>query len=238
MRNKKELIGKRFGRLVILDVYENVRDKNSHGYKCLCKCDCGKTTEKWEYHLKSGAVKSCGCLHSEITEKNNKGRTTINVTENKKAYFMWKDMIKRCSDSKCSNYHHYGARGISVCDEWKDFKNFLKWLESNGFDKNMGRECSIERIDVNGDYSPQNCKIAGIKEQQNNKTDNHYIIINGKTMTVTQWCEITGVKRSVAYDRIKNGWAEEDAVTLAPSHKKRYRRSENGQKERTVQLQE
>lgn len=210
-----------FGQITVL---ERIK-----GTTWICRCSCGEIFTTSTSHLRDKKKPTTKCRKCS-----NKSRTTVNVAENGKAYTMWKDMIYRCEEPSCGSYKNYGARGISVCEDWKDFSTFLNWLVDNGYNKNLGRQCSIERIDVNGDYCPQNCKIAGTKEQANNKRDNNYVTIGTETKTVTQWCETTGVNRSTAYHRIANGWSAADAVTMLPSKKKHHRRGEDGKKERIV----
>lgn len=222
---QKVHIGDQFGQITVL---EKVK-----GTTWLCKCSCGQTFTTSTSHLRSKKFPTTKCAKCS-----NKERITVDVAENRKAYSMWKDMIYRCEKPSCGNYKNYGARGVSVCEEWRDFSTFFEWLNNNGYDKNLGRQCSIERINVNGDYCPENCKIAGIKEQANNKRDNVQVSIDGVSKTVTQWCEITGVNRSTAYHRIKNGWSSVDAVTMLSSKEKHRRRGKDGKKERIVQLQE
>lgn len=215
---QKVHIGDKFGQITVL---EKVK-----GTTWLCRCSCGETFTTSTSHLRSKKNPTAKCAKCS-----NKERTTVDVAENGKAYSMWKDMIYRCEKPSCGNYRNYGARGIAVCEDWKDFSTFLKWLDDNGYDKNLGRQCSIERIDVNGDYCPQNCKIAGAKEQANNKRNSNLVTIGEETKTVSQWCEETGINRSTAYHRIKQGWSDVDAVTLMPSKMQRHRRKKDGQKE-------
>lgn len=124
----------------------------------------------------------------------------------KRIYQNYYSMIARCYNPKDPNYARYGARGISVCDEWrKDNMAFFTWAFANGYEKGL----SIDRIDVNGDYSPQNCRWATIKQQANNKRTNHFVEINGETHTITEWAEISGILKSTIRERIVHGWPKE-----------------------------
>lgn len=116
---------------------------------------------------------------------------------------------------KFSSYKNYGSRGITVCDEWKtDYAAFKKWAYANGYDENAPRgQCTIDRIDVNGDYSPDNCRWTTWEEQQSNKRNNVYITANGKTQTIAEWSRETGILASTINARInKLGWSPEKAV--------------------------
>lgn len=127
-------------------------------------------------------------------------------------YSIWIDMKKRCYNQKNNRYANYGGRGISVCDEWlHNFSAFNEWAMANGYAENL----TIDRIDVNGNYEPSNCRWATIKEQQRNTTRNRFITVNGETRTMSEWAEITGISVDVIKDRLnKLHWTEEEAVTI------------------------
>ena len=124
---------------------------------------------------------------------------------------IYKNMIARCYKPNNNRYHRYGARGITVCAEWlEDKTNFFKWALENGYKDDL----SIDRIDTNGNYEPSNCKWSTAKEQSNNRLNNRYITIEGKTLTMAQWSDITGVKCGTIHARLKYGWDERRAVGL------------------------
>ena len=108
---------------------------------------------------------------------------------NTKEYYIWKAMIRRTTNPKDASYNRYGGRGIKVCEEWKKLENFYKWCCESGYKEGL----EIDRIDVNGNYEPSNCRWATRKQQQNNKRDNVKAEINGKTHTLAEWSEITGI---------------------------------------------
>lgn len=115
-------------------------------------------------------------------------------------------MIDRCHNPKDHDYIRYGARGINVCDEWrKDKMAFFNWAFANGYKKGL----TLDRIDNNGDYSPQNCRWVTIKQQQSNKRTNHLVEINGETHTISEWAEISGILKSTIRERIIHGWSKE-----------------------------
>lgn len=132
-------------------------------------------------------------------------------------YKVWCRMKSRCNNSNSSDYYLYGARGIGVCKEWtSSFEMFYKWAKENGYREGL----TLDRIDVNGNYEPQNCRWVTMKIQSNNKRNNRLISFNGETRTIAQWSEITGISKDTIAHRLKIGWDTEKAL-YAPSRKKR-----------------
>lgn len=157
----KDLTGKKFGMLTVLYRVEN--KKNHVFYKCVC--DCGNYKIADAARLKSGETWNCGCKNKN---------SYIHGYRNTRLYRTWIGMKTRCFNPNTPFYKHYGGRGITVCEEWKDpengFQNFAKWAIENGWDEKKNRfEQSIDRIDVNGNYCPENCRFADIKTQNNNQ---------------------------------------------------------------------
>lgn len=178
------IVGQKFERLTIIQEdapYIQLKSKKPCR-KVLCVCDCGnKTSVLWQ-NVRSGRTTSCGCYNREINsirirEQSIKhGNTPITDNEYKSLYFVWNTMKQRCYNSNCKKYRNYGAKGIKVCEEWKsDFTNFRDWAINNGYYKQskdilFKDKLSIDRIDVNDDYNPQNCRWITISENTLRKT--------------------------------------------------------------------
>lgn len=125
-------------------------------------------------------------------------------------YNIWRSMRQRCYNPKTINYHNYGGRGITVCEEWRnDFMNFYQWAMSTGYSDGL----TIDRKDTDGNYEPSNCKWATYKQQSNNKRNSKYIEFRGESRTISEWADIVGISYKVIWSRIKSGWSVEDALT-------------------------
>lgn len=163
-----------------------------------CQCDCGNITWVRSENLTSGAVKSCGCAGDHVNRIHGKSHTRL--------HNIWSRLFYRCYNPKCAHYYCYGGRGIKVCEEWhgtEGFMEFQKWAMNNGYADNL----SIDRIDVNGNYEPSNCRWADQTTQMNNTRANHYITYEGETHTITEWARIKGMKVTTLSQRIiKLGW--------------------------------
>ena len=191
-----DLIGKRFGRLTVkeLDKVSNIFGVIMTSWKCIC--DCGKEIVAAEVNLKDGSERSCGCL-----KRLKRYGSSLPKTASPKLYGIWVNMNQRCLNVKHKDYKYYGARGIKVCDEWiADFKNFYDWSISNSYKDN--EHLSIDRIDVNGDYKPCNCKWIPLKEQPKNRRNNVFITYKGETHCINEWARITGLSKSVIRYRL------------------------------------
>ena len=131
-------------------------------------------------------------------------------------YGVWTMMKQRCSNPNCKDYKRYGARGIKVCQEWMDFKTFYDWSMTNGYRVGL----TIERIDINIDYSPKNCKWITNENQAINRSTTHHLTYNGKTLSVTEWSVLLGIPRTTLSNRVRLGWSIERTLST-PSRKER-----------------
>lgn len=192
MRKKVDLRGEKFGRLTV--VAESPLRAGGHLH-WVCICDCGKQITVLGYNLKNGNTKSCGCLQREITAN---AKTKHNETGTR-LFVAWVHMKQRCNNPKDHAFKYYGGRGIKVCDEWQhDFVAFRDWAMSNGYAENL----TIDRIDVNGDYCPENCRWITIQDQQKNKRDNTKVLYNGHCKTVGEWAKEFGCYPGAVYREI------------------------------------
>lgn len=214
--NKINLVGKRFGRLlVIADAGYHVKAGGQRTSKWLCQCDCGKETFVVGYKIRNGLTKSCGCIKKE---KMSAGLNRSHGMTNSPEYETWCSMIKRCQNENDSNYHRYGGRGISVCKEWLSFDNFLSDMGSRP------TNTSIDRIDVNGNYEPSNCRWSTQKEQGNNRRNNRLINFNGQEKTLSEWACQTGIGVRTLWYRLNSGWSIDIALTAPVNRSKSHHR--------------
>ena len=200
-----DLTGKKFGYLTAVEKVESDPKRKEWRWRCLC--ECGKYTTVPSYRLRHGGVKSCGCHQRDRDFCSKKAKN------NPRLYKIYKSMVLRCNYKKNENYYLYGGRGISVCEEWKQFDAFCDWALANGYNEtaNFG-ECTLDRIDSNGNYTPENCRWVSMKVQNNNRRNNHRVTFNGETKTVTQWEELMGLWHGAINYRLSRGWSVEDAI--------------------------
>lgn len=215
MGKSVDLTGQKFGRLTVL----SKTNKRQHRYIVwLCQCDCGNIKEINGKHLRSGRIKSCGCLQRELALNIGEKNKTHGKTKTR-LYHVWRDMKQRCNNPTETAYKNYGGRGIKVCEEWNDFENFYNWAINNGYDdKAEGRSCTLDRIDVNGNYCPENCRWVDATVQANNRRSNRLIKAFDKEMTVAQWSKLTGINKDTLRKRLNSGWSAEDSLTTPPDY--------------------
>jgi len=198
----RNLAGQKFARWFVVSWHHKAYA--THFWSCICECGTKKVVNGTS--LKKGTSKSCGCLNQETI--------TLHGMEGTPTYYSWMSMKQRCQNSKAPDYYRYGGRGIDVCSEWQTFANFLR---------DMGvrpRNKTLDRIDNNGPYTPENCRWETKKRQSRNRNDNRHITFNGQTKVLAQWADDYGVSRKLLLNRLSAGWAVEDALTKPPRPKR------------------
>ena len=200
-KNFKDLTGQTFNRLTVIGRGENTKNGKA---QWICLCECGQNSVVTTDSLKRGHTKSCGCLNKENLRKNTRTHGMSSTPE----YEIWKTMKRRChSETKTAKY--YRDRGIKVCDRWlESFENFYSDMGPRPTANH-----SIERIDNDGDYCPENCKWGTAKEQNNNTRRNVRMTLNGETKTMAEWSEVLGISQGVIGKRKRKGWSDKDTLT-------------------------
>lgn len=211
MTPKNDLTGQRFGRLLVIE--ETGRNKHN-AVMWLCRCDCGTEKAVRAYGLRSGKTRSCGCYNREKIVQS----TKTHGLSHQPIHTAWRNMNRRTSEPTYPGYHLYGGRGISVCAEWRE--SFEAFVRDMGPSHSDG--LTLDRIDVNGNYEPTNCRWATPLEQGRNKRNNRLLTFRGETMPLSAWAERVGVHHTVIRARLRNGWPVERALT-APAPKRRKR---------------
>lgn len=201
----QDLRGERFGRLVVFETAESPLGMKTKRRYWKCICDCGNEKIVSTKMLRSGLTKSCGCLtHDLLVERNAKhGQYGTRI------YRIWSGMKSRCLNERDPKYSIYGGRGIQLCEEWNSFLPFYEWSKTSGYSDGL----SIDRIDVNGNYEPSNCRWATPKEQANNTRTNIILTWDGQSYTISQWADKLNIPSSRIYARLKYGWSADEALS-------------------------
>jgi hypothetical protein len=203
MSKQIDLTRQKFGKLTVIS--KSIRTHNDIYWHCLC--DCGSEKIVSGKHLRRGSIKSCGCYR----RKKSSLKAKTHGATNTRLYNIWRSMRQRCKNPTDVNIKkNYLDRGITVCKEWHNFSIFQHWAMTNGYADNL----TIDRVDNDKGYSPENCRWADIYEQSNNRRSNQIITFNGITLTLAQWTRKIGVSKTLLNKRIFSyGWSPEKALT-------------------------
>lgn len=198
---RHNLLGQTFGRLFVVSEVESIRQWGGHiDSAWQCRCECGKNTIVTTSHLLSGNTRSCGCLNKDGIRDRSLTHGCCRIGKTIPEYYCWKSMLRRCQNTKSANYYLYGARGITVYEEWNDIHRFLKDVGSRPSSLH-----SLHRIDNDKGYYPGNVKWATPKEQQAHTRNCHMVIYEGLMLNMTAQCERFGINRDRVRSYLRRG---------------------------------
>jgi len=219
MAKAPNLVGQRFGRLLVVKRQENNADGQA---TWKCKCDCGlsciRKAGQLRLFAKRGRRQSCGCWRDELAAERRRAAATHGLTtelagiESHKLYDVWRQMLRRCENKRCKDFPSYGARGIRVCKAWHDPNKFLRWCWASGYEVGL----TIERRDVNGNYTPSNCTWTPNPLQSKNMRKNRTFTFNGRTLCISEWSRYLGIHVQTLLRRLRHGWTVEQTLSLRP----------------------
>lgn len=200
-----DLTGMTFGKLKVIEFAGGRKQSNgrNRGY-WRCMCECGNETTVLCSSLLNGTTKSCGCFKRERSSKANKKHGMNGSRLN----WVWRAMRGRCLNSNSKDYKRYGGRGITICNEWDKFFEFYNWAMNSGYKDGL----TLDRIDVNGNYCPENCRWVTRKKQANNIRRNIVLEYKGEVHTLSEWADIIGIPYRVLSHRYYRGWEIEDML--------------------------
>lgn len=176
----------------------------------VCKCDCGKIRVVFTSSLKNGRSTSCGCLAKSKAAEIAKINFKTHGDTKTRLYQIWSGIKKRCNNENAYNYKNYGGRGIKICNEWNEYLGFRTWALDNGYNDSL----SIDRIDVDGDYTPDNCRWVDIVTQNNNRRSNIYYTLCGEKLTLADISRKYNYPYKQLHKKIKSGKKIEDILKL------------------------
>lgn len=206
-------VGDRYGRLTVVAL----ADVTDRGHKrWLCQCECGSSAKVvFQSTLRRGTTVSCGCWRQEMATEMARRHDGSETRE----WRIWSTMRRRCTNPMDTSFQRYGARGITVCERWREsFSNFFADMGPRPTTKH-----SIDRIDNDGPYAPENCRWATPTEQARNRRDNVRVTFDGREMTMAEWASAQGINRGTLRDRLRDGWSVEDALTKPARALRRHR---------------
>jgi len=218
-RDRPIEVGRRFGRWVVIDVPDLIEDRYANGElhhaRWLCRCDCGTRREVVGGNLLGGYTRSCGCLTAESASQ----RFRTHGEAGTRLHQVWGNMLQRCGNPANQRYAWYGARGIRVCDAWREFATFRAWALTHGYEEGL----SIERVNNDGDYAPGNCVWTTRQRQMRNTRTNRFIEAWDEVKTLADWSEDPrcAVGYYTLHSRLGLGWPPERAISTPPQQQRR-----------------
>lgn len=212
----KDLTNKNFGEWLVL--YRDEDHVTPKGFKFTawrCRCSCGTERTVLANALLSGRSTSCGCVHNAKQRNVARNNFTTHGESKSRLYKIWLGMKKRCYNQNSTNYKNYGNRGISVCDEWlEDYPKFKDWSLSHGYSD----ELTIDRINVNLGYCPENCRWVDLIAQANNRRNSRFYTIDGISKTIRGWADEYGIHNRRLYEHIHKGEDIAEAIKYLTNH--------------------
>lgn len=200
----QDIVSSQYGRLTV----QKLAYKKNRRLYYTCLCECGRQVDIRKDQLTRGITKSCGCLQKDVAKETMAANMTKHGLSDHPLNKVLNSMKQRCYNENDKGFKYYGGRGISICNEWlNDFKAFYNWAIENGYKSGL----SIDRIDVNDNYTPKNCRFVSMEIQNVNKKSNVFIEYKGETRTLSEWCEKLNLKYSTTYMRLNRGWNIEKA---------------------------
>lgn len=198
-RHRIDITGQRFGRLTVIGYHDTKHGQTR--WKCIC--DCGTEKVVYAQNLKNGDSRSCGCLLHDFNKT-----LIVHGREPRRLHRIWSGMKCRCNNPTNKDYPRYGRRGITVYPEWSEFIPFREWAFASGYADDL----TLDRIDVNGNYCPENCRWATPKEQANNRRNNRRITYMGKTKTFSEWADQFGIDLCIFHAAMRRGRTMDEIV--------------------------
>lgn len=208
MTKKIDMVGRVYGRLTVLEERE---PDPKMGARWLCECRCGNRSVVVGKSLRGGLTKSCGCLAEELRSDNH-SRYVKHGMHGTRIYGIWVGMVQRTTKPNNQHYPNYGGRGIKICDRWRTFEGFYADMGPTYRD-----DLTIDRIDNDGPYSPENCRWATYAEQNRNRRDNVRVEWRGRDLLVAEWADLIGLNGRTIGERIRKGWSVDRALTQGVS---------------------
>jgi hypothetical protein len=219
MDKTRNMIGRRFGRLLIVSRAPNNRYRQST-WSCVCDCGnmCVRPAGQLRQFEKKARGQSCGCWRNELAADRRRAAATHGLTTeaagsvSHKLYDVWRQILRRCENPRCKDYPAYGGRGIRLCEAWHDGATFIDWCISSGYQEGL----TIERSDVNGHYEPDNCTWIPNPLQSKNMRKNRFLTHSGKTLCLSEWAKLLGFPVTTIVGRHRAGW-DTDRILTTPS---------------------
>lgn len=202
---KQNLAGRRYGRWTVVRFHDTGPGNNDRWW---CRCDCGTEKPVGASNLRSGDSRSCGCRKREVTIRRSTKHGDAKAGREAHLYRIWQHMRRRCTTPTNQNYARYGGRGITICAEWDDYESFRDWAKANGYKPNL----TLDRIDNDGPYSPDNCRWADRRVQAQNRSTVRLVTYQGKEQTLPEWAEEYGLTANALRNRLRHGWSMKRAL--------------------------